>query len=154
MGKLEDKVLTVLKKYHLAGIDTMVFIYHFEENKIYQSFTTVLFDLVEKGVLKAIISTISILEILVKPKKDKNEQLVEEYKFLFQTFPNLKVLPLDEKIADIASTLRADYNIKAPDAIQIASAISGGADVFITNEPFLRKVNEIDILILRDVLGV
>lgn len=154
MGEIEVRVLAMLRKYHLVGLDTMGFIYHFEKNESYQSFTTVLFSSIESGAIKAVTSIITLLEVLVKPKKEKNKYLVEEYKFLLQTFPNLQMVSLEEKIADTASTLRAEYNIKTPDAIQVASSILAGAGAFITNELSLKRVSGLDIIIMKEVLGI
>lgn len=144
----------MLRKYHLVGVDTMGFIYHFEKNENYQPFTTALFASIESGAIKAVTSIITLLEVFVKPKKEKNRHLAEEYRFLLQTFPNLQMVPLDEKTVDIASSLRAKYNIKTPDAIQVASSLLAGAKAFITNEPSLKRIGELNILIMKEVLGI
>ena len=62
------------------------------------------------------------------------------------------MLPLDAKVADVASGLRAEYNIKTPDAIQVASAMLAGAKAFITNEPSLRRIDKLDVIIMKDTL--
>jgi len=64
------------------------------------------------------------------------------------------MVPLDEKTVDIASSLRAKYNIKTPDAIQVASSLLAGAKAFITNELSLKRIDELNILIMREVLGI
>jgi len=89
---------------------------------------------------------------LVKPKKENNSLLTERYKLLFETFPNLQVKTLNENIADIASTLRASYNINTPDAIQIATSLEAKADIFITNDATLKKISEIKVLLLNEML--
>ena len=92
-------------KGKIIGLDTMVFIYHFEENQLYSPLTFSIFESLEKGNFQAITSILTLLEILVKPKKENNLLLTERYKLLFETFPNLQVKILNENIADIASTL-------------------------------------------------
>ena len=154
MGEIEVKILATLRKYHFVGVDTMGFIYHFEKNENYQPFTTVLFDSIESGAIKAVTSIITLLEVLVRPKKERNKHLVEEYKFLLQTFPNLEMVSLDEKTADIASSLRAEYSIKTGDAFQVASSILAGAKAFVTNEPSLKRIDRLDIIIMKEVLGI
>ena len=136
----------------IVGLDTMVFIYHFEENQIYSPLTFSIFESLEKGNFNGITSTLTLLEILVKPKKENNLLLVERYKLLFETFPNLQVKEINENIADIASSLRANYNINTPDAIQIATSLEAHADVFITNDTSLKKVTEIKVLLLSEML--
>ena len=139
-------------KGKIIGLDTMVFIYHFEENRIYSPLTFSIFDNLEKGNFKGITSILTLLEILVKPKKENNSLLIERYKLLFETFPNLQVKTLNENIADIASTLRASYNINTPDAIQIAVSLEAKADIFITNEATLKKISETKVLLLSEML--
>jgi len=143
MEKLKGKVV---------GLDTMVFIYHFEENQEYSPLTFSIFENLEKGNFKGITSILTLLEILVKPKKENNLLLTERYKLLFETFPNLQVKTLNENIADIASSLRANYNINTPDAIQIATSLEVKADIFITNDATLKKISEIKVLLLSEML--
>jgi len=139
-------------KGKIIGLDTMVFIYHFEENQIYSPLTFSIFENLEKGDFNGVTSVLTLLEILVKPKRENNSILTERYKILFETFPNLQVKILDENIADIASSLRANYNINTPDAIKIATSLEAQADIFITNDTSLKKVTEIKVLLLSEML--
>ena len=139
-------------KGKIIGLDTMVFIYHFEENQIYSPLTFSIFESLEKGNFNGITSILTLLEILVKPKKENNSILTERYKILLETFPNLRVKILDENIADVASSLRANYNINTPDAIQLATSLEAQADIFITNNTSLKKVTEIKVLLLSEML--
>jgi len=136
----------------VVGLDTMVFIYHFEENQMYSSLTFSIFESLEKGNFNSITSVLTLLEVLVKPKRENNSLLTERYKLLFENFPNLQVKTLNENIADIASTLRANYNINTPDAIQIATSLEAKADIFITNDATLKKISEIKVLLLSEML--
>lgn len=143
MEKLKGKVV---------GLDTMVFIYHFEENQAYSPLTFSIFESLEKGNFNGITSILTLLEILVKPKKENNLLLTERYKLLFETFPNLQVKEINENIADIASSLRANYNVNTPDAIQIATSLEAKADIFITDDATLKKISEIKVLLLSEML--
>ncbi len=142
MKAIRDKII---------GIDTMVFIYHLEDHPDYSHVTERIFEAVEHGKYNAVTSVITLIEILVKPKRDGNLTAVKDYKDLLQTFPNFKIFDLDMKISDIASDLRAKYGIKTPDAIQIATTIYGGSKSFITNDDSLKKVEEVRVLLLDDL---
>jgi len=48
--------------------------------------------------------------------------------------------------------LRANYNINTPDAIQIATSLEVKADIFITNDANLKKISEIKVLLLSEML--
>ena len=139
-------------KGKIIGLDTMVFIYHFEENEIYSPLTFSIFESLEKGNFNAITSVLTLLEILVKPKRENNLILTERYRILFETFPNLQVKTLDNNIADVASSLRANYNINTPDAIQVATSLEAQADIFITNDSSFKKITEIKVMLLSEML--
>ncbi len=57
-------------------------------------------------------------------------------------------MDLSKEIADLGAHLRAKYKIKTPDAILLSSAIHAEATGFICNDKELRKVKEIEVLIL------
>ncbi len=42
--------------------------------------------------------------------------------------------------------------IKAPDALQIGTGVFYGADKFLTNDTDLKKVNDIEVLVLDDFI--
>ena len=54
---------------------------------------------------------------------------------------------VSEKTAEI----RAKFNFKTPDVIQMATASICGADLIITNDKKLKKFQEIRVLILDDL---
>ena len=67
---------------------------------------------------------------------------------------NLSIIDVDYKIADIASRLRANYNIKTPDAIILATGISMNVNYFITNDIKLKNVSNkenIEAIIIEDM---
>ena len=131
----------------------MVFIYHFESNARYGSATLSVFEAIERGELSAVTSVLTLLEILTGVRKAGNPALEKQYRWLFRSFPNLKLLPVTEEISDEAASLRATYGIRTPDAIQIGTALATGADGFLTNDRTLKRVQEIDVLVLGDLLG-
>jgi len=65
--------------------------------------------------------------------------------------PLLPPIQVVEDIAEQAAELRAEYGIKTPDAIQIATGIFGGAAIFLTNDGKLEKVDEIEVIVLDEM---
>ena len=61
----------------------------------------------------------------------------------------LELTPMDAPVAALAAQFGAVYKLKAPEATHLASAVSVGADAFITNN--LRDFNPALILELRVV---
>ena len=59
---------------------------------------------------------------------------------------------INYNIAVKAAKIRAEYGLKTPDSIFIATAIYESAQVFITNDIKLKKVSEIDFIILDEFI--
>ncbi len=135
------------------ALDTMVFIYHFEAHPLFSPVTTKIFEQIETGKTKAVTSYITLLEILVKPFKEGNRRAVSDYTELLCTFPNLEFVPIGKEIAKVAASIRARYSIKTPDAIQIATAIVSDTALYITNDDTLKKISEVRIMLLKDMLS-
>lgn len=137
-----------LKNHKVIALDTMFFIYYFQKENPYASKIGKVLREIEKGRLKAITTVITISEVLTKPLEEKNLELADEYKNVLNSFPNLKVLEINQYIATVAASLKAKYQIKLPDALQIAGSLYGGADLFISNDKKLKKVDELKVLAL------
>jgi predicted nucleic acid-binding protein len=135
----------------LYGVDTMVFVYHFEGQKEFGPAAGRLLQAAEEGRCRLVCSILTLLEILVVPKRNGQEDLCRRYREIFQSFPNLTVLALETEIAEIASDLRARYSLRTPDAIHIATAIRAGAAAFISGDGRLSRVKELPILQLDKV---
>jgi predicted nucleic acid-binding protein len=50
-----------------------------------------------------------------------------------------------------AAEIRARYGLRTPDAIMIATAIESGATLAVTNDDAWRKVEELEVLVLRNL---
>src|SRR5690606_14285708 len=132
-------------------LDTAPIIYYIEgKQPIYESVLKSIFIENSKGNILFATSALTLLELLVQPLRVKRFDLVEKYTSILTTSSNLKIMDLDPETSLIAANLRADYNLKTPDAIQIASSIISGSDLFLTNDKQLSIVEEIEVLVLAD----
>lgn len=104
------------------------------------------------GNTEAITSTITLLEVLVQPFKTKNETLAERYRETLLYSEGLTTFEILHEVSEMASKLRAKHSIKTPDAIQIAVGVLYGSEKFVTNDPALKKVSDINVLVLDDFL--
>jgi predicted nucleic acid-binding protein len=84
-------------------------------------------------------SVMTLGELLVQPMRDGDFALVQSFKRILRS-PGITVLPFLDNAAEIFAKLRADKNIKPPDAIQLATAAVAGCDLFLTNDERLRSV--------------
>lgn len=131
-----------------VALDTMIFIYAFEEHPVYLPVLKSFFHALEKGEMSAVTSTLTITECLVQPYRKKNFALSAQYLVLFRNFPNLSIIPLSDDIAERAAFLRAQHNLRTPDAVQLATALVSGCHAFLTNDDRFLAVEGIRILVL------
>ena len=141
-----------LKRHPLVFLDTGVFIYLVERHPRYSPFCEKLFDRIEAGRTQAATSTLTLLEMLVQPYRQKNDDLVMKFYALLTSYPHLTWVPMTLHVADHAARLRAEHRLKTPDSIQAASALASGAKGLICNDKAFKKVAELEILVIDDTI--
>jgi predicted nucleic acid-binding protein len=149
LGALEK----FLSRHERVGADTVVFIYHLEDHPRYARLTQRVFEAWEEGRNSGVTSVITLLELLVKPKREGKREVARDYLELLSTYPNLTIVEVDIGLADLAADLRAKYGLRTPDALQLAAALQAGAGGFITNDSRLKGVAELEVVLLDELLG-
>jgi len=105
----------------------------------------------ENGKWAGVTSAITLMEINVRPWQLEREEAARKYETVLVNFPNLTILDIDRDVARLASQLRARYNVRPPDALQVAASLQAGAKAFLTNDKRLSILQTIiEILILDD----
>jgi len=140
----------VLKKAGLIYADTNIFIYHLDASPRYSPLTEVFFDLVENGKITAHTSTLTVLELNVKPYQANQSPRALTHIALLKNLPHLLIKDMTIEIADRAAQLRAKHGLKTPDAIHLASALNTGCDLLLGNDADLKKTNTVECLRLDD----
>ena len=125
-------------------------LYFIEEHRNYREIIRPIFVEIDAGNIEAITSTITLLEVLVHPIRMGDQVLVEKYREILLSSDGLTTFEMLHEVSELAARLRAKYIIRTPDAIQIAVGILYHASFFLTNDPNLRKVSEIKVLVLDD----
>ncbi len=82
-----------------------------------------------------------------------NASLQQEYRDLLLHSNHFRTVWIDFGIAESAAELRARYNLRTPDALQIAAALSVGCEAFLTNDVTLKRVTDLRILVLDGLEG-
>ncbi len=95
-------------------------------------------------------SVLLLPEVLGKPLRDGT---AVEVRILAALLARLDLRPVDLATAELATSLSARYKLRAADAVHLASAVSIGADRFITNNQrdFPREITEVDITYPADL---
>jgi len=148
-----DEFSKRLAKAKVIGLDTSIFIYFLEDNERHSPLAQVTINGIEKGKWQGVTSTITLMEITVRPWQLGRETAAREYEAILVHFPNLSIVDIDRNVARVAAQLRAKYNITPPDALQVGACLSFGAKAFLTNDKRLSRLQElIDVLVLDDFL--
>jgi predicted nucleic acid-binding protein len=146
-----ERLIQKLTKLENVGVDTPVFIYHLEAHEKYAALTQKIFSSMENGKWQGITSTITLMEINVHPWRVGREDVARKYEALLMNFPNLNVVNIDRDVARIAAQLRARFDIRPPDALQVAASLTMGARGFLTNDRRLSGLQSlVDIIVLDD----
>lgn len=132
-------------------LDTAPLIYFIEGHSEYQQKLKELFQLNDEEKIKFFTSNITLLEVLVKPLRMKENKIADKYKSILINAKGLDIFDVTISVSIKAAELRAQYNVRTPDAIQLATAIDQNAHYFLTNDHRLKPVKEINIITLDEL---
>jgi len=144
-------LVSALAGHRLVALDTSVWIYHFEGSTAYGRAADGVLDAVAQGRIGAVASELVLLELLVAPLKKGAQDTADEIELALLYFPNLQLAPVTRAVLVHAAEIRARYGLRTPDAIMLATAVESGATLAVTNDSAWRKVNEIEVVLLRDL---
>jgi predicted nucleic acid-binding protein len=137
----------------VIGLDTAPLIYFVERNEIYLTLVRSFFQAIDRGEFQAVTSTLTLTEVLVHPIRSNNLELAGQYRDIILESDNLLTIPISVEISEIAARLRATSNLRTPDALQIATALQGGASFFLTNDIRLAAVPDLEVIVLDTILN-
>jgi predicted nucleic acid-binding protein len=145
------KISAALSGVHKLCIETSPFIYYTERYPVYVDKMRAIFVPIQQGQIEVFTSTVTLTEVLTKPLKAGDSRLIKAYREMLRNTQNITLVPVDDAVAERAAELRARYNLKTPDALQVAVAIESGCDAFLTNDLGLKRVTELQILVLDEL---
>lgn len=147
MTKLDDALAGIT----WLGFDTAPVIYFIEANPKYDALVTEIFRRVTNGSILGLTSVITLSEVLVQPILHQQALLQQEYRDLLLHGINFETLPISAEIAERAAELRAQFRLRTPDALQLATTIETGGQAFLTNDSGLRRVTALPVLVLDEL---
>jgi predicted nucleic acid-binding protein len=126
-------------------VDANAFVEMFEKHSTTSALLRTLFVDIEPSVLRRHTSELTLPELLVKPMKDRNAELVDLYSGFVRTSELLEVVPVDRQILVAAAAIRAENGtIRLPDAIHIATAVEQNCEWFVTGDKRIRVLPQAD----------
>jgi predicted nucleic acid-binding protein len=150
-GGKREGVTTLLKDVKCLFLDTAPLIYYVEKHPQYQRILKTVFNRIDKGLITAFTSPVTLAECLIHPYRLGLVDLQKDSVDLIVNGRNTVFVPVDDAISQKAAQFRAFYNLSLIDAFQVATAISAGCDTFLTNDLSMKKVTETKVLVLASI---
>lgn len=126
-----------------VAVDTAPFNYLLKGHTQFADQFAGLFASADAGELHIALSTIMLAEVLTGPFKAGKTALAKRYE---KASSQYTLVPVSPAIAALAAQLQADYRLRLPDAIQLATALDIGASAFVTHDRDFSQVTDIGIL--------
>jgi predicted nucleic acid-binding protein len=126
-------------------IDTNPIIYWFEGSPLAVPFESVFAD-VHAGRIDALVTPITVAEVVSGPLRAGKEALAERYRQAMDGSQGFTVRDINADIAMLAARLRLRHTLKLPDAIQLATAVQTGCFALISRDRDFRNVTDVLVL--------
>jgi len=133
-----------------VALDTCVFIYFMEASQEYLRAVEPVFQEIDASNLPAVTSSLTLLETLVVPYRVGDQDLIERYQRLLTGSRGLTCEPIGNPILEAAAMIRANTDVRTPDAVQLATAIRAGCTTFVTNDRRLPSLGRLEVLQITD----
>jgi predicted nucleic acid-binding protein len=126
-------------------LDTNPIIYVLDGHPLSSRFEPIFAD-VEAGRISALVTPVTLAEVVSGPLRAGKEALAQRYRSALTDAPGWSLRALDADIAVLAARLRLRHRLKLPDAIQLATAVHEGCHALISHDRDFGKIREILVL--------
>lgn len=126
-------------------MDTNPIVYWLEGNGLGAPFESIFAD-VEAGRIEAMVTPITVAEVVSGPLRAGKDALAERYRQAITTSQGFSVRDTNTDIAVLAARLRLRHSLKLPDAIQLATCVQAGCFALITRDRDFSSVSDVLIL--------
>lgn len=131
-------------------IDASIIAFHLIAVPEYLPLTRTLFDLLGADRVTGQTSAVSLYQILAEPYRRGEARMAEDVQKRLSGCPGLEILPVTARIAAQAAQAQAQLGGRIERAIQIATAVDRGADLYLTEGSRLRRIAGIPVADLRE----
>jgi predicted nucleic acid-binding protein len=136
-----------------VAVDTAAFIYFIEDDPRFAPIVRPLFEQADRSERQLVTSALTLLEVLVVPLRAGDRQLAERYESLLTRGRGLRLVDITRAQLEAAASLRAVTDVRTPDALQLAAAITTGCKTFVTNDRRLPAVPGLRVVQLSQYAG-
>ncbi|MXW65640.1 MAG: PIN domain-containing protein [Gemmatimonadetes bacterium] len=140
---------------HLAGaglvhVDARVFALHLTDTGPTRQ-TELAFSGIASGSIKAQTSSLTLYQVLVEVYRQGKPTLARDVARHMRLYPRLGIVAASSEIAIQAAEVRARLGGRPERALQIATALVSGAEVYLTSGSGLRRIAGMRVLNVEDL---
>lgn len=106
----------------------------------------------QAGEIEIVSSELILMEALVLPLRNADTFLINAYEQLLLS-SEMRLISISQSVLRQATTIRSPTNLKTPDAIHAATALTVNCTQFITNDKAFRNVSGLPLVVLSKVLA-
>ena len=144
--------LTLPPRGGVVYVDANAVIYSVEAVHPYRPVLRPLWAAASTGGLSVVSSELLVIEVLTGPLRTGDTVLYDAYtRALFQG--DIRLLQVSLPVLKRGAELRAAHNLKTPDAIHAATALTEQCSLFITNDGAFRRVGGLPVAVLSEILA-
>lgn len=132
-------------------LDADALIYSVEKLAPYDRLLEPVWLAAQAGHITIIGSELLLLETLVKPVQMGDTELAHLFQDLLLHTREVDLHPITRPVLEQALQLRADYNLKTPDALHAATALLGSCNLFVSNDRAFTRVANLNVAILSEL---
>ena len=133
-------------------LDTMIFIYLFEDSRQFASVSEFILEQIGLGKFEGVVTPITAAELMVKPLQNKRYDLADRYRLALRSMQNVVPVVLSFEVGLLSGGLRAKYGLPLPDMIQVACAMQSKTPTLITNDKAMEQIDEAEVFLLSAFL--
>ena len=122
-------------------IDTNIIIYLTDMIQPYEPLSRLIFEMIEIGEASAVLSIISVAEVMQGPLKKGRHQNAQDVKNYLINFPNIFCQEITMDVLDRMgrNNLINWSKLRTTDSLIIASGLANGVELFISNDARFKK---------------
>ncbi|MBI2873242.1 MAG: type II toxin-antitoxin system VapC family toxin [Chloroflexi bacterium] len=142
-----------LSSLRRIAFDSNALIYLLEGREPYTTYVARAIEMMERGEVVGLVSTVVEMELLVKPLRDRDTGAYDRVEMFLRQRPNLTVRAVDRAVARRAADVRARTRLSPLDAIVVATALEERCDAIIGNDSLIAsRLTGIPYLYMDDYL--
>jgi len=136
-----------------VALDSNVVIYFIEQHETFRDAVRPIFEAISSGRITAVVSVITLLEVLVEPLRGGRSEVVASYRQHLLASANLSLIDVDPQVAETAAQVRSEHNLRVADALVAATALTSGCTHLVANDRVFTRIPELKTLVVSDFIA-